>query len=474
MKRTLASGEDVIEELWDGATTRKIARQFAEIAVAALLEKGGAVRQPRSDAIATRMVRGAARSKNAARLVRQVQRLSLRLAHPRYLAQQVAAPIPMAALIESVVAAMNQSLAVWEMSPIATVIDRQVMARFKRLFGYPREAEGTLLPGGAFGNLTALLAAREALKPRGRRTAAARIAVIVGAQAHYSVARAAAILGIGSDAVFRVPVDHEYRTDVARVPEAFARARRGGFQRFVLVGSAGSTPTGSFDEIDALRRAATREGAWFHVDAAHGAALAFSRRLRGRVTGIGSADSMTFDPHKMMFMPLSAAGVLVRDGSLLQRPLAEQAPYLFAAERRPWPDIGQLTLACSQRFDALKIWLVWQIHGARVWDALVTRTCAVCAAAFRYCAESRILEPLHEPHSNILCFRLRNQRGKDANRVHWKVKKQLNESGYGYISPTILDGRRVLRLVVMNPRTQAGDVEDVLRRIERITRTRRT
>ena len=474
MKRTLASGEDVIEELWDGAATRKIARQFAEIAVAALLEKGGAVRQPRSDAIATRMVRGAARSKSASRLVRQIRRLSLRLAHPRYLAQQVAAPIPMAALIEPVVAAMNQSLAVWEMSPIATAIDRQLMARFKSLFGCPHEADGTLVPGGAFGNLTALLAAREALKSRRERTVAPRVAVIVGAQAHYSVARAAAILGMGSDAVFRVPMDHEYRTDIARVAEAFVSARRAGFRKFVLVGSAGSTPTGSFDEIDALRREATREGAWFHVDAAHGAALAFSRRLRGRLTGIGSADSMAFDPHKMMFMPLSAAGVLVRNGSSLAMPLAERAPYLFAAERRRWPDIGQLTIACSQRFDALKIWLVWQIHGARVWDALISHTCAVCAAAYRYCAESRILEPLHEPHSNILCFRLRRQRDADSDKVHWDVKETLNESGYGYISSTILDGRRVLRLVVMNPRTQAGDVEDVLRRIERIARTRRT
>ena len=474
MKRRLASDEGVIAELWDGAAIRKIAVQFAEIAVEALLENQGPVRRPRSATTASHVLRAAARRKSAAGLAREIRRLSLHLAHPRYLAQQVAAPIPLAALIESVVAAMNQSLAVWEMSPIATVIDRQVMARFKRLFGYPREAEGTLLPGGAFGNLTALLAAREALKPRGRRTAAARIAVIVGAQAHYSVARAAAILGMGSDAVFRVPVDHEYRTDVARVPEAFARARRGGFQRFVLVGSAGSTPTGSFDEIDALRRAATREGAWFHVDAAHGAALAFSRRLRGRVTGIGSADSMTFDPHKMMFMPLSAAGMLVRNGSSLAMPLAERAPYLFAAERRRWPDIGQLTIACSQRFDALKIWLVWQIHGARVWDALISHTCAVCAAAYRYCAESRILEPLHEPHSNILCFRLRRQRDADSDKVHWDVKEKLNESGYGYISSTVLDGRRVLRLVVMNPRTQARDVEDVLKRIERIAIARRT
>jgi L-2,4-diaminobutyrate decarboxylase len=474
MKRILATDEGVIEELWDRAAAGKLAQQFGAIAVDALLGKGGAVRQPRSGTIASRLLREAARSQSAARLVRQIGRASLRLAHPRYLAQQVAAPIPMAALIESVVAAMNQSLAVWEMSPVATAIDRQLMARFKRLFGYPLAAEGTLVPGGAFGNLTALLAAREALKSRGRGTAAACIAVITGAQTHYSISRAAAILGIGGEAVFRVPVDHEYRTDIARVPEAFATARKAGFRRFVMVGSAGSTPTGSFDQIEALRREATRHGAWFHVDAAHGAALAFSRRLRARVRGIGSADSLTFDPHKMMFMPLTAAGVLVRDGSLLARPLAEQAPYLFAAERRPWPDIGQLAISCSQRFDALKIWLVWQIYGARVWDALVTHTCAVCAAAFRYCAESSILEPLHEPHSNILCFRLREPHRKDSNRIHWKVKEELNESGYGYISSTVLDGRRVLRIVVMNPRTQAGDVEDVLKRIERIARARRT
>jgi len=473
MTRTLASGQKLIEALWEPAAVRRVAGQFAEIAVDSLLGGRGAVRQPRSGARAARLLQEATAGRSAARIVRHIAQSSLRLAHPRYLAQQVAAPIPMAALSESVVGALNQSLAVWEMSPIATAIDRQLMARFKRLFRYPQAAEGSLVPGGAFGNLTALLAAREALEARGRRSAGSRLAVIVGAQAHYSIARAAAILGVGGEAVFRVPVDHEYRTDLARVPAAFATARRAGFRRFVLVGSAGSTPTGSFDELEALRREATRQGAWFHVDAAHGAALAFSRRLRARVAGIASADSLTFDPHKMMFMPLTAAGVLIRDGSRLRRTLAERAPYLFAAERRPWPDIGQLTIACSQRFDALKIWLVWQMHGARVWDALVGHTCAVGAAGFRYCAESSVLEPLHEPHSNILCFRLRGEHTRDSNRIHWRVKEELNESGYGYISSTVLDGRRVLRLVVMNPRTQVGDVEDVLGRIERIARAHR-
>jgi L-2,4-diaminobutyrate decarboxylase len=238
-----------------------------------------------------------------------------------------------------------------------------------------------------------------------------------------------------------------------------------------LIGSAGSTPTGSVDRIDALRTVATREGAWLHVDAAHGAGLAFSQRWRRRLRGIDSADSIAFDPHKMMFMPLAAGGVLVREGSRLAATLAERAPYLFGSKRR-WPDIGQVAIACSQRFDALKVWLTWQAYGPRIWDAVVTHTCGVCYEAFRYCTQSTILAPLHEPHSNILCFRIRRPQTKDADRIHWQVKEALNESGYAYISSTVLDGRRVLRLVVMNPRTRTADVEDVLRRVERIATAR--
>jgi L-2,4-diaminobutyrate decarboxylase len=394
----------------------------------------------------------------------------LATSHPRYGAQQVAAPIPAAALVESVVAAMNQSLAVWEMSPIATAIDRDLMAGFRQLFRYPRSAEGTLVPGGAFANLTALLAARDALEPRASNNGRVRIAIVVGAQAHYSIARAAAILGMGRDAVFNVPLDKEYCTDAGRCAEAFASARKAGFRKFILVGSSGSTPTGGFDDLVKLSKIAQRHRAWFHVDAAHGAGLAFSRHLRWRLTGLDRADSMIFDPHKMMFMPLAAGGVLVRDGTRLAEPLQEGAPYLFGSKRR-WSDIGQLTIACSQRFDALKVWLVWRAYGGELWDHLTTHVCNVAQEAYQYCSDSEILEPVHEPHSNIFCFRLR-ERDRDSDRRHWAIKEELNESGFAYISSTVLDERRVLRIVVMNPRTTARDVFDVLRRVEELAHQR--
>jgi L-2,4-diaminobutyrate decarboxylase len=340
---------------------------------------------------------------------------SLALSHPRYGAQQVAARIPAAALVESVVAAMNQSLAVWEMSPIATAIDRDLMTGFKKLFGYPLAAEGSLVPGGAFANLTALLAARDALVPQASKSGNARIAIIVGAQAHYSIGRAAAILGLGRDAVFKVPPDAEFCTDGSQVTRSFASARKSGFRKFILVGSSGSTPTG-FDNLVALAE-------------------------------IG--------------------GVLVRDGARLLRPLQEQAPYLFGSQRR-WPDLGQITIACSQRFDALKTWLVWRVYGGELWDHLTTHVCDVAQAAFHYCSESETLEPVHQPQSNIFCFRLPLQHDRDSDRHCWAIKEELNESGFGSISSTVLDGRRVLRIVMMNPRTTADDIRDILRRVEKI------
>jgi len=398
-------------------------------------------------------------------LTREVQQASLHLSHPRFAAQQVAAPIPAAALVESVVAGLNQSLAVWEMSPIGTAIDRDLISNFKRLFGYPRSAEGSLVPGGAFANLTALLAARDSLEPAASKNGQARIAIVVGAQAHYSVARAAAILGLGRAAVFKVPLDSQFCTDIARVPEAFAAARKAGYRKFILVGSSGSTPTGSFDDLAALKKLATRHRAWFHVDAAHGAGMAFSKRFRKLMKGMEAADSITFDPHKMMFMPLSAGGVLVRDGKKLFEPLQEKAPYLFGSKRR-FPDLGQVTIACSQRFDALKTWIIWRAYGPEVWDALTTHVCDVAHTAYQYCEQSKILEPVHKPQSNIFCFRLRGAHGRDSDRRHWTIKEKLNESGFAYISSTVLDGRRVLRLVVMNPRTTADDIREILRRVE--------
>ncbi|MBZ5594843.1 MAG: hypothetical protein LAP39_21570 [Acidobacteriia bacterium] len=458
------------DRLWDPVLVQRQARQLSELAATILTRQDGAVRAPDCVEMVNRVLRSRFAPEHVGALVQQIGEASLHLSHPRYVAQQVAAPIPLAALVETVVAALNNSLSVWEMSPAGTAIDRDLMRAFKRLFGYPAKADGTTVPGGAFANLTAMLAARASLAPASWKRGGGKIAVLAGSQAHYTVSRAAGIMGLGSNAVFQIPLDELHRTDTRQTPAVFRAARNAGFRKFMLVGTCGSTPTGSCDDLKSLADVARQEGAWLHVDAAHGGGMAYSRRYRFRLKGIESADSITFDPHKMLFMPLTASTVLFRQGRHLRTCLEQHAPYLFSSAPRKLPDIGQSTIACSQRLDALKTWLTWKAYSDDLWDELTTHVCDVAQTAYDYCARSPMLEPLHKPQLNILCFRLRHstRSAGASDRLHWRIKETLNGSGKAYISSTVLDGRRVFRIVIMNPRTRDTDVIQVMEEIEKI------
>jgi L-2,4-diaminobutyrate decarboxylase len=461
-----------VADLWEPSTVQRLARALAEIAAEELTRSSGPVRDPHFAERMRALLESEISQANMAAAVRELVGGSLHLCHPRFMAQQVAAPVPAAALVESVVAALNQSIAVWDMSPAGTMVDRDLIARFKRLFRYPAGADGSFVPGGSYGNLTALLAARAALDGRAWRQGGSRVAIVCGEQTHYSISRAAGILGLGERCVFKVATDDAFRTDPERVPEAFRRARAAGFRRFLLVGTSGSTPTGSCDDLVALHDIARRQRAWFHVDAAHGGGFALSPKLRRLVRGIERSDSIVFDPHKTLFMPLTSGMVLVRDGAHLRGAFEQQAPYLFGGFRADFPDIGTMTIACSQRFDALKTWLTWKAAGPAAWAAMMEGVCSAARRAYEYCAGSDILEPMHAPESNIFCFRLRRGPAspKSADRVHWELKQAVNKSGEAYISSTVLRGRRVLRIVVMNPRTTGDDAVEVMRLVERLSR----
>lgn len=469
------STDQLVRQAWDPRQLRRLARAFNEVALGELTrgaDARGPVRAPDFARRARALLKARGGPAQTPARLRQLAAASLHLGHPCYMAQQIPAPIPMAALVESALAALNQSIAVWDMSPAGTLVDRDLMDRFKALFGLPAAAEGSLTPGGSYANLTALLAARAALAPRAWKTGKARLAILAGAHTHYSISRAAGILGLGADCVFPIPANPCHQTDPAGIAAAARAARHAGYRQLVLVATSGSTATGSFDDLEAFADAARGLGAWLHVDAAHGGGFAFHPRRRALLKGIERADSIAFDPHKMMFMPLVAGALLVRQGERLRGAFEQNAPYLFSPVRREVADVGPFTIACSQRFDALKAWLVWKAYGPRLFAALVEATCATTRAAYDYCQDSSVLEPAHEPQSNILCFRLRYPpaAATAADARHWEIKEAVNASGRAYISSTVLEGRRAFRIVVMNPRSEPRHALRVMRVVEREAR----
>jgi L-2,4-diaminobutyrate decarboxylase len=407
---------------------------------------------------------------------------AIHLAHPMYMGHQVAPPLPHAVLADALASLLNQSIAVWEMSPTGTPVEAQVMRWLAELLGYPATADGTLVSGGSAANLTGLLAAREARFPGCSRAGVARTpdaqraVLLVSPHAHYCIERAAGLMGLGSDAILTV-AEKDGRMDPAALEERLALARRDGRIPLAVVATAASTATGLFDPLEEIAAITERAGVWLHVDAAHGASFLLSERLRHHLRGIERADSVAWDPHKMMWMPISLGAVLVRDHRHLDAAFQQSAPYLFhirPGESRS-RDTGTRTLQCSRRFDALKLWICLRHYGADHFAALAEQT----VASTRYLYDSLLaaadFEPMHPPESNILCFRhlpahLRDAPDREIDAFQSDLRAAYNASGQGWITTTVLHGRRVLRVTLINPATAPRHLDTLLERLRETAR----
>jgi L-2,4-diaminobutyrate decarboxylase len=406
-----------------------------------------------------------------ARLERDVLPDCNRLLHPRAMGHQVSPPLAAAVWTEVLTAALNQSGAVWEMSPVGTVIETQVVRWLCGLAGLGPASGGTFTSGGTEATFTALLAARAAALPDAwqRGVGADPPVVVCGEHAHYAVARAVGELGLGTDRAVVVP-SRDYRMDLDALVASLDRVRAEGGRVMAVVATAGTTATGSFDDIDAIGRICEERGLWLHVDGAHGASALFSPSARGRLAGLHRARSIAWDPHKMMLLPLSASVVLVRRETDLEAAFAQRAPYLFHAGtgERGW-DQGLRSFQCSRRLDALKVWVALERHGAARFGALYDRLCETARALHALVAARPRFETLHAPESNILCFRFvgdGRRSAEDLDALNLDLRARLNRGGDGWITTTMLGGRRVLRVTVMNPRTTVVDLATVLDALE--------
>jgi L-2,4-diaminobutyrate decarboxylase len=388
-------------------------------------------------------------------LVRSLMDNAIQLHHPAYMGHQVCPPFPTAVIADLVISTLNQSTAVWEMSPIGTVIEQEVIRWLADRAGYPADALGTAVSGGSAANLTALLAAHARWNDSGR--AERRPVILCSADAHYSITRAASIMGIDSRDVVNVPTDDQHRLDL----HALEAALRDAGEVMAIVATSGSTATGAFDDLRSIATLRDEYDTWLHVDAAHGASVVLSERLRPLVDGIDLADSLAWDPHKMLWMSLSLGVILVRDGRWLRRAFEADAPYLFNAERAG-DNLGEMTIQCSKRADAIKLWLTLQMFGAQPFVTAMEHVTDLTRYLYDVVAASGDFEPMHIPDFNIFCFRHRSDDATNA-----ELRERLIRSGQAWITSTLLKGRRVLRVTMINPRTERGDVDRMLSALRR-------
>jgi L-2,4-diaminobutyrate decarboxylase len=398
---------------------------------------------------------------------------------PRYIGHQVPAPVPIAGLFDALGSMTNQVMAIYEMGPWATSVERSLIERLGTRVGWkPGEFAGRVTHGGSLGNLTALLTARNVALgdawEAGIASKGEAPVILAQADSHYSVSRAAGIIGIGSRQVLKVGLDEQRRMDPQQLDESLRELRSRGVPIVAVSACACATPIGAFDPLDELAEVCRRHDVWLHVDAAHGGAALLSRKYRHLLSGIDQADSLVWDAHKMMFVPALCAFVFYRNHEHRLETFRQDAGYLFdpSVPELAEFDSGTSTIECTKRAATYGLWGTWAMFGEALFEDMVDVTFDRTREFHDRLLGEPDFEPLHEPQCNILAFRyvppeLQDEAEEDIARFLLTLRRELIRSGEFYIVQAKIAGRQALRVTIINPLTKTEHLGGLIEAIRR-------
>ena len=402
---------------------------------------------------------------------------NLAIHHPHNMGHQVACPLPMAALCDLVASLTNQAMAVYEAGPSATMLERQVIRWLCSLIDEVtwNNAGGVLTSGGAQANLTALLVARQVSTSRENPSSniwkdgvskQSPLKILASEHAHYSVSRAAGMMGLGTDSVIKIATDESGRLKIDALKSAHQTCLKNNETIIAVVANAGCTPTGSIDPLRLIGEYCQTHDLWFHVDGAHGASALLSDIHREKLSGIELADSVIWDGHKLMYMPAAVSAVLFRNEQHSYTAFSQDASYLFQGDNHEEEafNISYRTLECTKRMMALKLWATFSLYGIAGMGALVDEAFAKAKIFADKIHRHSRFELLMPPETNIVCFRYLNVHlnQAQANKHQSTVREHIIQSGEFHITQVNLHGDTWLRTTLMNPFTKDQDLDELL------------
>ena len=385
--------------------------------------------------------------------------------HRRYYGLFNPRPATMGIAADAMVAAFNPQLAAWSHNPFACEVERYLVAEIGARFGYDRAATyGSFTSGGAEANHTALLAALNFMFPEyataGARAIPGQPTVYVSEESHHSFVKAAKLCGIGMDSIVTVPLDESYLMDPARLTALIQRDRDGGRIPFMVVATMGTTNGGLIDPIDAILDVARSEHLWVHADAAWGGGAVMIPELRGALGAIYEADSITFDAHKWMSVPMGAGMFFTRHDNLLEQTFAVDTGYMPTSSGDDIIDPHRQTMQWSRRFIGLKVFMSLLVAG---WDGYekAMRQQTTLGNYLREQLPLRGWEVVGDTPLPTVCWV--EASGPNTRDSLAGICARIVDDGRAWLSTTLLGGvTPVLRATITNYATEQSDVDALL------------
>ncbi|PYX13381.1 MAG: hypothetical protein DMG87_21720, partial [Acidobacteria bacterium] len=323
---------------------------------------------------------------------------------------------------------------------------------------------GTFTSGGNEANFSGLALALAAKFPEsiddGIAMIGAKPVAYASAESHHSLDKSAGLLGIGRKALRRVAVNDDAQLDPGKLEKVISEDLAAERIAFCVVATAGTTNSGTVDDLVAISEVCRRHNLWLHVDGAYGAAAIFSDKHRDLVRGIERADSLTIDPHKWLAVPFAAGVILTCHPEILHRAFSVAAPYMPKAAEATLPDNSRVSVQWTRRMNSLKLWLTLRVHGRKAYEELIDRQLRL-AASFAVWVRNSDFE-ITVPHPlPIVTFRLKapDLSAQELTAVHNRIVDDVTRDGQRWISETIVNGHSVLRMMVISYLTEKRHLE---------------
>lgn len=402
---------------------------------------------------------------------------------PKYFGQFNPTPLPIGVWADALSSLLNQNAGAWRNGPTSAMIEARVVRWLCDLLEYGQRSFGTLASGGSEANLIALKCARDqavaTIKDRGMRSAPGDLVVYASEQCHYSIDKSVDLLGLGRESLRKIPTDERFHIRTGVLREQIARDRAEGLLPCCIVGVAGTTSTGVIDPLEELAVIARESELWYHIDAAYGGPLAFSSQHKEKLRGIALADSITFDPHKWMFVPFSCGATLVRDGGRVLRDSFDMSPE-YLSEDRGGADVefdffryGQMG---TRRFNSLKLWMAIKFMGARGYARTVERQIDLTNYLASQLDHLPGFKRVGEVETAVCCFRylpdsVSRLDGSEQDRVQQNLQQIIERSGEAWLTTTILHGRRAMRVNINSFLTERRHLDILLTALQQAAST---
>lgn len=381
--------------------------------------------------------------------------------HPSYMAYFPGGGLFQGALGDWISAAVNRHVGTAAVAPALVGLECNVIRWLAQIMGYPENSIGYLSSGGSMANFSAVVTARNHFL----QNQIQKGVLYFSDQTHSSLKKAALLAGFSHHQIKEIQTDSHFKMIISDLEKEIQKDRLEGRIPFFVSGNAGTTSTGTVDDLNALADICSRENMWFHVDAAYGGLFRMTELGKKVLSGIELSDSVTIDPHKTLFLPFGTGALLVKNADALHAAHRVDSPYLPPEQlgQDLW-DFWQISPELSRQCRGLKIWLPLKMHGISTFRNYLQEKLDLAHWFCEKLESAGQIDVVCKPQLSTFAFKLlcKDKPQEEQNIINKEFLEKINHKENVRLSGTTVHGQFVIRVCVLSFRTHKQELEKAL------------